>query len=246
MDTQQPEKDVRDVVYTAIKAALASVPIAGGAATEFFALLITPPIEKRREQWFAEIARGFALLEKRVDQFETQRAFQDERFVSVFLQAYREAISNHNQENLRALRNAVLNSALPSAPDEIQQKMFVEWASQLTEWHLRILQLIHEERAHIPSLNLDDNEWRMNIALDDLTSFIEQKYPEMAGSYLLCVQVIGDLHGRGLILNIVPQKDRMSLLEHRPTLSSLAQEFVSFIQTPTPIQDLDKSEQQNL
>jgi hypothetical protein len=39
-----------DFGYTAAKAVLGSIPLAGAAAAELFGFLITPPLEKRRQK----------------------------------------------------------------------------------------------------------------------------------------------------------------------------------------------------
>jgi hypothetical protein len=41
------DKTAGDYVYAAVKAGLASIPLGGGAASELFTVVITPPLEKR-------------------------------------------------------------------------------------------------------------------------------------------------------------------------------------------------------
>lgn len=233
-----PTKNISDLGHTTAKALLASVPLIGGVAAEFFNYLVTPSIEQRRDAWLESILRGFASLEERFAEFEIGEVFQDDRFISAFLQATRYASLNHEAENLEALRNAVLNAAIPVPHDEIKQKMFIEWAGQLTAWHLRILRLFEKYQVQIPHLDLDDPKWRQNIATKRLADLIEEKHPETQGNYHLYMQVISDLHSRNLITNLLPERKMTTRIAHEPELSSIGRQFLKFI--TSPIADVSK------
>jgi hypothetical protein len=53
-----------------------------------------------------------------VNDLTPERLATNEAFVTVTMQASQGAIRNHQQAKLEALRNAVLNSALPNPPQE--------------------------------------------------------------------------------------------------------------------------------
>lgn len=171
--TPPPTKNAVDLGYTSIKALLGLVPPLGTIA-EFVSFFVASPVERRQDRWFTDLILNFERLEEHIEGFETGNAFENERFVSVFLQATHAAIINHNEENRKALRNAVLNSALATAPDEIRQKLFVQWAGELTAWHICILSLFAEETHRLPSLDLNEPQWRMNIATTQLGDIIEK------------------------------------------------------------------------
>lgn len=59
--------------------------------------------------------------------------------VSIVLQATQIALRTHQTEKRMALRNAVMNAALPQAPEEGLQQMFLHFIDTFTEWHLRLL-----------------------------------------------------------------------------------------------------------
>ncbi|MCC6615805.1 MAG: hypothetical protein IT320_20205 [Anaerolineae bacterium] len=231
-DDQLPKKRLGDVEHTAIKTLAALIPYVGGSLAELFNYLVAPPIEKRRDQWLKSLYDGLKGLEQKYEQFETGAAFENEEFVTTFLQATRHALVNHEKENLRALRNTVLNSALSSAPSEVRQKIFVDWAGELTAWHIRILKLFADEPSRIPEIHLSDSSWQMNIAADRLASLIEERYPETRGNYHLYMQIVGDLNSKGLLTNLLPEKGMASRIEHRPVLSPIAEDFLGFITSP--------------
>lgn len=236
-DNEIPQnKSLGDFANITAKAFLASIPVVGNFAAEYFGLLITPPMEKRREQFFQELANDLARLEEQVGAFNMQKLFTDEQFLSSFLQASRLAAVNHNQENLQALRNALLNSALPKSPDEIRQKIFIEWAGEMTTWHIKILRLFADQTVHIPDLHLDNPEWRLDgNGINRLAEIIEARYSETEGNYDLYLQIVSDLHARGLLTHTRPARHSLARISESPILSRGAEEFLSFI--TSPIQD---------
>ena len=53
---EPPRPSAVDVLHTALRAALGSVPVVGAAAVELFALVVATPLEKRRHRWMEEVA----------------------------------------------------------------------------------------------------------------------------------------------------------------------------------------------
>jgi hypothetical protein len=60
------------------------------------------------------------------------------------MQANQSAFRNHKKEKIDALRNAVLNSCLPGAPEDDIQMIFLNYIDELTPWHLRIMNLFDD------------------------------------------------------------------------------------------------------
>ena len=103
-------------------------------------MVIAPPLQKRQAEWLESIAEGVRRLEERlgcvVDDLK-----ENDAFVDAVLQASQAAVRTGNEEKREALRNAVLNAALPNAPDESKQQIFINLVDQFTVWHLRSLDL---------------------------------------------------------------------------------------------------------
>ena len=62
-------------------------------------------------------------------------------FIDTVMHASLAALRNSQQEKIEALRNAVLNAALPNPPEESLQQIFLSLIDTFTVWHLRILHL---------------------------------------------------------------------------------------------------------
>jgi hypothetical protein len=137
--TESPGERRRDLAKRAAKGVLGAVPVAGGALSEVVDALFRHPLEARREKWFAQVAKAIEDLRGRHPEVDIAELSRDEEFVTALHQATDAAMRTHHQEKLTALRNAVLNAALPSAPDSDMQSFFIQLAQQLSPTHLRIL-----------------------------------------------------------------------------------------------------------
>ncbi len=225
-----PEKTRADLAHTSAKAVLSA--ISAGVFGEYFSHFVSSPLEKRRDEWFQNLYERLIQLEELVHGFNLKEIFQDEVFLTTFINATRYAIANHQKEILDALRNAVLNSALPESPDETRQKIFVRWAGELSAGHIHILRLFYEKPELIPVIDLSDKQWRLNAATDKLASVIEQAYPDMEGNYHLYLQIVDDLSDRGLITGLLPAKDMATEIKRSPVVSPIGKEFWQFISSP--------------
>ncbi len=235
MDNQEkydsPKKNFGDIVHTGIRAVLSSVPFVGAPAIELFAFLVAPPLEKRRDEWIRSIAEGLVALENERPGFQIDALAEDETFLATLINASRAAIAASRDETRQALRNAVLNSPLPTAPDDIRQKIFIHWIDEFSAWHIKILEMFDD--PGVPEINLDDPAWwRTDITLEYLADFIEEKFPEMRGHYSLYIQIVMDLHTRGLIANAFPERALATRLDSSPKLTPVGKEFLEFIRSP--------------
>lgn len=148
----QPEID--DVRISAIKVGLGAIPVFGNALSESLALVLIGPLNRRRDEWFADLARRLRDLECKVDGFRFEDLANNEEFVSATLQATQGALRTHSAEKLEALRNAVLNVAANRDFSEEQQEIFLSLADSLQPVHLRILNFMDEPKGKLASVTL--------------------------------------------------------------------------------------------
>lgn len=132
-----PDPDKGDAAYAAGRALLSAIPVAGGAAVEIFQYIITPPIEKRRNEWMKII--GEALKDLENAHFNLEKLQSDQRFITIVVHATTVAIRNHQQEKLIALRNAITNSAKHPDFNEDIELLFVRYIDELSPSHLKLL-----------------------------------------------------------------------------------------------------------
>ena len=148
-DLRPPERGLGDEAHLAGRALLGQVPFAGPLAAEFFARVLAPPLDRRRQEWMESVAAAVNQLHDRIDGLSVDRLAENESFTTALLHASQAAVRTHDQEKRSALRNAVLNAALPSAPDDELQIIFLNYVDELTPTHLRILRVLDDPEAFL-------------------------------------------------------------------------------------------------
>lgn len=228
-----------DIGHALAKAGISSIPVLGGAAAELFSQILTPPLEKRRDELIQNIGKRLLALERNADGFKAEDLKDNDAFITTVMHASTIAMRTHQQEKLEALLNAITNAAFPRAPDEDLQIMFLSYVDAFTPYHLRILDFLH-----------DPNDWneRNNARLP---KFDEQRYgftkpiremvllafPELEEREGFLEQVIHDLDTRGLVDRKSRKKGEIVETTNR-NLTDLGEEFLAFIsEPPRVIQD---------
>ncbi|MGD1698652.1 hypothetical protein [Dapis sp. BLCC M229] len=107
-------------------------------------------------------------------------SFDNPTFQTTFKKAIRIAECEHQQEKLEALRNAVLNSAIPNSLKDDIQAIFLKWIDELTVSHIKLLRM----------LNYIDNYNEEKILAD---------FPDLEENRIFYNQVLKQLNYKGLI-----------------------------------------------
>jgi hypothetical protein len=170
------DKTAGDYVYAAVKAGLASIPVGGGAASELFAVVITPPLEKRRDEWMREVGEGLRRLEQERE-IDLAALAENDQFVDIVMSASAAALKTSSQRKREALKNAVLNVASDNSPEESLAQVFVQLVDQFTEWHLKILKLFQNPRAHV---------FNDNLVSSSLIRTLLDAFPDLEGQKTGC------------------------------------------------------------
>ena len=223
---EAPESQKGDVVLGLAKAVLSAVPIVGGPAAELFAMVVTPPLEKRRTKWMHDVGETLnQLKEKGLDVGELSK---NEAFISTVLHASQAALRTHHQEKLEALKNAVVNVAVGNAPNEDIQMMFINLVDSLTPWHIKILRFFQNpvELGRTKGIRPD------GMYMGSPSQILEQYYPELRGQREFYDLVVRDLHARGLFSldSLHTMMTANGTFTKRTT--SLGDEFLDFISSP--------------
>jgi hypothetical protein len=222
-----PSQTNSELAQAIVRAGLSIVP-AGGAIAELLAFL-QPTFGRRRDVWLEQLADGFKELQDRLDAAEFEALRHNELFVTVVFNATQAAMRTHQPEKLEALRAAVMNSALPMAPDEHMQLMFIRFVDELTALHLRILSYARNpsgwfERHQTP---------KPDISMGARGTVLEAALPELRGRSDVYSQAANELSARGLMSGsfsgMVSQQGMYDKLT-----SPLGDHFLTFITAQVP------------
>jgi hypothetical protein len=189
-----PEFSALDHAHTAAKGVLGMIPVAGSLVAEVFGAILPAPRERRQQKWMNAVATGLRDLEEQ-GAIILAHLQDNEQFVSTLLQASQAAQRSHQEEKIEALRNAVLNSALPNPPEESLQQIFVGLVDSFTVWHLRILRLFED-----PPRWFEEHRRPFSVQnAGGLPSVLEAAFPELQGNRELYDLVWKDLNDRSLV-----------------------------------------------
>jgi hypothetical protein len=218
-----PSRD--DAAHAIGRGLLSLIPYLGGPAVELFSALVTPPLERRRQEWMEKIGAALQDLHE-VAQIDIDALARDEGFIDTLLVASQAAMRTSQEEKLESLKNAVLHTALPDPPDQALRQIFLSLVDEFTEWHLRLLKLFQDPRAWAESRG------HTFSSVNSLTGILESAYPELQGERAFYDLVFGGLVTRGLTNTgslqgmITPQ----GTLESR--LTEIGNQFLAFIDSP--------------
>lgn len=226
---QRPERSGGDTAHAATAAALGSLPVVGSACSGLFRGIVKSPFEKRTKEWMEEVEKGLRELEEKgINLVDLQK---DEKFIDVIIQASQIAISNSQKEKREALRNAIMNSALPDSPDESLQHIFISLIDEFTVWHLRILDLLDDP----PRWAMKNNNHKYpNITSGGLRNILESAFsinvfPEKKDNRDFGSTIWKDLYSNGLI-NTEKLDTTMSMHDLMSTrTTAMGHQFLKFI-----------------
>lgn len=210
----------------ALSAVPLPVPLAGSVLSEFWDYFVGIPIKRRVQAWNEEVMRRILALEE--GGIDVSLLKDNEDFVSAVMDARIAVMRSNAAEKREALTNAVLNVALKRAPEEDRLQMFMNYISDLTPWHLRLLALLNDPTGVSQKKGIDS----LRVLAAGVSTLVERVYPELAGDTDFYIQLGRDLTSRGL-LSDVDFNAMMTLdgiMSKRTTKAG--EEFIRFITAP--------------
>lgn len=143
----QPKEGIVEKLVKLVPPLSALTDLAAGTSggisvgTGIFLAFISTPYQRRMLSWLEGLGERLDRLEKEIN-VDFEKLSKDDSFIDKVMYATQIAMRNHSEEKREALRNVILNSALPNPPEEAIQQMFLNFIDLFTEWHLRILKLV--------------------------------------------------------------------------------------------------------
>lgn len=208
------------------------MPLAGNALAVFLGAGLDMRYNRRRERWFTQLAEAAQKLSERVEDFDPESLIDSDLFADAVVSAIR-TVDHTDQENkLRALCNAVLNSVGPQAPDADSRAILLSLIDRFTPSHLRLLTLLDDPAAWFASQDTDLSAAR----LPGNRVTVEAGLPEMRSRQDLHAVVHGDLYASGLAGRLVTGLATQFTPESRHT-TDFRRQLVRFIADPAQLTD---------
>lgn len=176
------------------RAAIGAIPVVGSPLLEIFNSLLEAPLNKRRTETM--LAIGAALNELIEQGIVTEAGLQEnEAFVSTVAEVCNISLRNHQTEKLEALRNAVINSALPTCPGDDYRQIFLNFVDTCTVSHIRLLKLFEDPDRWFT----DNNRAKPYQTTVSLSQIVASAMPELIENHEVLDSIWADLYQKGLI-----------------------------------------------
>lgn len=226
METTLPGKGTgREIVERVAEAALGSVPLVGNALAVTFVTALGWRLEERREKWFNELAEGLEELRARISDLDLESLTGNDLFIDAVVTATRTVERAHQAEKIQALRNAVLNSVSPDAPDADTQAIMFDLIDRFTPSHLRLATLWDDPPAWFTSHGIAQPQAAFATSR---TVTVEAGLPEMRGRKDFYLLVASELANAGMLsASLVGMVQPPSLMSRLTT--DFGRRFVRFI-----------------
>jgi len=182
----------KDIAYSITKAGLSSIPIIGAAASELFQFIVTPPIEKRRNQWINEIGEKLKLLEEK-HKIDFSDLSKNDVFIDVVIQTTQNAIKTSEKEKLILYRNVLINTAIGEAPEQSEIHIFINLLADFTTWHIRILKFFDYPKDWFDKNKVQTPKYQYA----SLSGILYSAFPELKDKEDFCNLIWNDLYRVG-------------------------------------------------
>jgi hypothetical protein len=220
-----PVPDKADAVHALIRSGLGAIPFAGTAANELLGVIVTPTLDRRRSKWMEDVGEGLRILELKFGLVLEDLPYKAS-FIDIAIEASNIALRTSSEEKLNALKNALENSALPNAPEDSLQKLFLTYIDNLTVLHIRLLHLFDDPPSYI-----EQNGVSLRPAFNHSPAgLLEEVFPELREKRDFYDVVWRELYSRGLLGTEDVHRNTGDIFASRTTIVS--RQFIAFIQTP--------------
>lgn len=220
-----PEPSTGDTAHLVVSGVMSLIP----GLPELFQYFITPPLEKRRAKWMEDIGQALRDLEKNQGA-KLEELQSNDTVIDTVLHATQIALRSSQEEKREALRNAVINAALPNPPDESIQLMFLNLVDTFTVWHLRLLRLFQNPRGWFAENNKQLPSFAISSSLAQL---LTAAYPELGDQRPFYDLVINELSAKGLFSSSGTHAMMSATGAFAKRTTNLGDRFLQFITDPT-------------
>ena len=223
-----------DYAHAGVKAGFSFVPVKGDPISEFFSMVIAPPLEKRRDEWLISIYNELQTLKTDVYEIKIETLKNNEFFISVLYYPTSITMKTHNIEKIQALKNVVIYSAIFPSYEDSLEIIFLNIIDRYTPWHLKLLLKMngyHPTNIHEMDFLVINRGTALNPKIKSDINFL---FPELHKQPDLEKKVIKDLENEGLIFDRFITEEATKIdINYRRRTTNLGQKFLQFILYPT-------------
>jgi hypothetical protein len=183
----------------------------------------TPTLERRRAAWFQQLSDDVEALAGEIGDLE--HLLGDDAVFDVALNAAQVAMRTRSEHKHKALRAAVLNSAIGGDEDEDRLDVFLVHVDRLTEAHLRMLAFYARpgdftRRAGLSDAYVHDHQARLH----------QDVFPEWPAEF--CDVLSADLDSMGFVKREGAAGAEFDPERRLRRITGFGRHFIAFITHP--------------
>ncbi|GAA2564604.1 hypothetical protein GCM10010435_41270 [Winogradskya consettensis] len=225
MDNYPEDTDRRQGITKVVEMGIAAVPGVGGPLQIAFQEAAGRRLTDRRTRWLNDLAEKVHRLEDQIGDFD--HLLDQDTFMDAVTTASQIADRTSRAGKLELLRNAVVNSVLPDAPDDDTQQLFFDMLDRFTPTHVRLLKLLSDPPGWFTRFHIT----RPNVMMGGKAVIIEAGMPELASRKDLIDRYAAALGNAGLIAQSLSGVMSEAGLWAAAT-TPLAADFLAFVADP--------------
>jgi hypothetical protein len=202
-------------------------------ASEIFDMLLTAPLQAKRDEWMWDVGERIRRLESQ-DPVRLSQLTNDATFTSVLLRSTQAALRANTRGKIELLKGAVAHSAAGCGIASDLQVIFVRYLDELTESHVALLSALVTQERLLGTLRA----WEVLYEIVKGTTSLKLTHEEF--------QLLGnDLRAR-LLLRISERLEDFDDIYHGPELitsdegepgsmirvTDIGRQFLAFVELP--------------
>lgn len=225
MDSYPEDTDRRQGLTKVVEMGIAAVPGVGGPLQIAFQEAAGRRLTERRTRWLNDLAEKVHRLEDQIGDLD--HLLDQDTFMDALTTASQIADRTSRAGKLELLRNAVVNSVLPDAPDDDTQQLFFDMLDRFTPTHVRLLKLLSDPPGWFKRHNIT----KPDVMMGGKSVIIESGMPELTNRKDLIDRYASALSGAGLIAQSLSGMMSEAGLWAAAT-TPLAADFLAFVADP--------------
>ena len=186
---------------------------------------LSPPLEKRKEEWCKMLADVVQELRDKFQGVDPKKLTENEAFVSAVIETSRIAISTHQSEKRAILRNAFVKIGSGTGPDDDLQQVYFRIIDALTPLHVRVLHLIWTGTSQMDQFSMEST----------YAPLMQQQYPELMRNQELLGHIIRNLTDFHLIKELFPGRTFPDVPVNPQHITNEGINFLRFVVAPENI-----------
>jgi hypothetical protein len=230
------EKNSKDVIVDGLHEGTKVIASAVPFVSYLHSIFVKSPAEKRLLAMIDKLEQDLQRLQQIYTNLTPESLAENQLFITATSNVLLISVREHREQKLTALRNIVLNTAIPNDLDEDIQLMFIDLIDTFTTWHIKLLVFFSNDNwwqllgyvKDTEKLDGDDVVAKLTNFYQELTdkSFVNKIVNDLSNNQLIVIPPVGGINSYLLT------EDTPDLRLNSPLLSELGMKFIKSITSP--------------